>query len=339
MICFIGFHLGNESLILSGTIEISFFAQYIIFTSLFWIQVTLIAGYSLELYNKKLLIQLLPFYAIDFVIGLIMCNLLNTFIWPSLYILFISIFNKINIKQCAIKMAKIWGFIALFQAITSIYKLGLFQFEYASINTYQTLMLGIDLTIFIGVIYCLGGEKYYERFCSFLSAPSQITQNDNEDDLAWAEFKKLVGFKRAKAILLLLSIQIIQWLIILFCCKLGDRLIEGLAITISFIGFGFIIQKKWHSDSILMCTFISSVTFYCASKLIPAYGYTQLFPVLTGMFMVVGSYLVAVNSDKKCLKRMDDKIEEKYRLASEAIEQKILGADCGVNSINNGNIR
>jgi len=190
--------------------------------------------------------------------------------------------------------------------ITEIYKLNIFKVGF-DFSFFQLLILTIDLVVFLVVIYCTGGVKYALGKYHILSENIQTPKLDSEDLAEIEACKQLRGFKRIKAISLLLSFQSIQWAIVLLVCSIGDVLIEGLAITVSFVVFGTVIKRKWHSQSILICTISSAVIFYTAARFAPSYRYTQLLPVVIALLISYASYrVVVIQEDFERIKKEND---------------------------------
>ena len=303
---FIGFHLGYSGLLLIGEIDLPYWLQWIIQNVLFALNMFVVLSFVLDMYNIKIFKTLAIYMIPHLALALFHCSVLNAFILPGLYTLVCAWLRK-DLKQSFMRWLKISSFILCYELAASFVKLGYFHFNILNTtNFYQQLMFSIDLLIYMFLFYCIGGEKYVRlvvrRECALVLRvfPESVEDAalDQEDKAEIAEFDKLVGFKRLKAIMILLGFQVAQWVLILFICTLGQVLLEGIAITTSFIVYGFIVKKRWHSKSLVICTLSSAALFYVSAKSIPVYGYTQLFPIVVGLLLIYALYRAAIITDK-----------------------------------------
>jgi hypothetical protein len=150
----------------------------------------------------------------------------------------------------------------------------------------------------------LGGEKYYGLELSFSPEDFQSPTHDHEDDLAVEAWNRLQGFAKAKAIALLLIYHVIQVMIILALCRIGNVFIEGICIVTSFLVYGFVIKRRWHSKSLLICSSISFAMFYVAARSIPSVHYSKFIPIVIGLLLVYSLYRVSIYVESHELKQV-----------------------------------
>ena len=93
--------------------------------------------------------------------------------------------------------------------------------------------------------------------------------------------------------------------------------IESLIIAISFVVYGVVIQRRWHSKSFLICTLLSIALFYLTAKLYSmtiGLNISQFLPVIIGLLLVYAMYRIGIVSDSKSEKfkelENNDKKEE-----------------------------
>jgi len=298
---FIGFHIGYDGLLLVGEINLPVFARIAIEFILFSINSFLIMSTILAEYTKKIWKILIPFLTVWLPFSLFFPGSILATIVPVLYVLVWSIHRK-DFKKSFLRFLIITGIICAYQFFSLILKVGYCSFEYNSLTMYQELMVSIDLIIFLTVIYAVGGEKYVRMdSCKLVLFPAEIQDpaDDHETSVIMEQFQKLQGFKRLKGMSLLLGFQIIQWGLILLVCTADSLLLEGAVITTSFIAFGFIIQKRWHSKSILICTLSSVAMFYIAAKVTISFHYSQFFSVIIGLLLIYALYRIAICTEQK----------------------------------------
>ncbi|MCL2053800.1 MAG: hypothetical protein FWG90_05075 [Oscillospiraceae bacterium] len=300
--CFVAFHLGFRVFLIEGDLNIPAWLEFSLTAVLFYINLFLIGSFIIDEYNFRTALKLmLPYFGFDLACSILIENaysyaFLFTGVLPFVYMLVLS-FKRKNFKSAVKRLCRAYMIIAIFQVITEIYKLNIFKVGF-DFSFFQLLILTIDLVVFLIVIYCTGGVKYALGKYHILSENIQTPKLDSEDLAEIEACKQLRGFKRIKAISLLLSFQLIQWAIVLLVCSIGDVLIEGLAITVSFVVFGTVIKRKWHSQSVLVCTISSVVIFYTAARFAPSYRYTQLLPVVIALLISYASYRVVVIQDE-----------------------------------------
>ena len=327
LFCWIGFRLGYDGLIIVGSVELNYWVKESLRILFFSLQYFLILSYVINKYSIK---EVLPFYIPLFILniccGYIFQNLIASGIIPFVYILCISAYNKDLLG--GFKRAIIMnGSIVIYQIIAMSFKIGYDRIGYNTMNSYEWLICSIDLFILILLIYAMGGEKDgLSRKCLVFPENVESAKLDNEDDLSLFEFSKLQGFKKIKAMSLLLFFQALQWSIILLVCSLGNVFIEGLVITTSFIVHGFIIKRRWHSNNIAFCTLCGAMIFYVAAKLTISFAYSQFFSIMVGLVIVYLLYRISIFIDEQEIKRSEEtyqrlvKIKEQIDSAKESLD-------------------
>lgn len=336
----VGFYLGHDGLILVGDIDLPIVVYGIINFIVFAIQFILLSCIILSEYSKKIFKIAIPyliayFVSVPFFSGYL--KFIPTSAWV-LYLLVWAIIRK-DLKQSTKRALKISLFVMVFEFVELIVKAGQFTFGYNVLNQYQWLIYSIDLIIFITFLFAIGGEKHYELLglavrrsrWERILCPEQIEDalDDAETSAELKIWQAMKGFARIRAMSLLLGFQLMQWTIILFVCFISNVFIEGLVITASFICHGFIIKRRWHSNSLIVCTLVSAAIFYVASHISISFQYSQLFPVVIGLVLIYSLYRVAlltdaknniINVDQKEINKID-KLEQNIDIAWHRIDE------------------
>ncbi len=311
LFCYIGFHLGYEGLLLVGEIDLPYWATIIIGSLLYSANIYLVFSIVLGNYENTVLKRVIPFCVLDTIICLIYPSSVICSITMAGYLLIQAIIKKD--KHIAIRLAIVVLLIYSFQSLTYMIKLGYRPITDWAVSEYQALAYSVDMILFLLVIYCIGGERHNGQTLERVIFPEdfEAVKLDQEDLAELEAWNKQQGFKRIKSIALLLGFQVVQWMIILAVCNLGNVLVEGLVITISFVTYGTVVRYKWHSKSLVCCTLASAGMFYAAAQIIPSFGYSQLLPVCVGLILIYCMYRVAVYTDGyKDLKQRIHQIED-----------------------------
>jgi hypothetical protein len=285
---------------LIGEVKLPFIAEQMIGFSLFTAHSFLFSGIFLDEYGLPLFKTMLPLFGIDFIVGFF-----PRFPGISTYILFAYLAGVAIHKRKFIKCAKaFWVKLLLmyaYQAVILVIKTGHMHVGYNMLTTYENLMLCIDNLIFTALLYGIGGAKHYGQRLERFIHPEEISSDvdDQEDRDEVAAWQQLQGFVRFRAVALLLLFQLLQWGLILFVCKIGNVLVEGVVMSGSFVVYGLFVKNRWHSKSLIVCTLTTCAMFYVAARAIPAFGYTQLMPVVVGLALIYGLYRVSLYTHKK----------------------------------------
>ena len=311
--------LGYEGFLLTGSIYMPVWATYVVSTLLFMINFIMWAGIIWNEYSRNLLKYSLPYLAIYIKTEILFQpSLLTSFMLPMAYILIISVFMS-SFKESIIRCLKFLGLMVPFQFIALVVRTGLFIGNPPT-AIYQAFIMSIDLLLFTGILFCKGGARYYVRpsvdlESSVFPEAIEIAQQDSEDRAAIGSFAVLSKWRKASAIFLFIAFQVFQWTIALAICLIGNVFWEGFALSASFVAFGFIVKRRWHSNSIVLCTLASAAMFYVGARLLPSLYFSWLLPVLLGLTLIYALYRISIHTD-----RMSNMQEELERLTSFKLE-------------------
>lgn len=303
---FIGFHLGYEGLVLIGEVELPLWFYALCKIILCVYQLAIVTCTVLDEYSRKVIkpiiivtMEYLLSTAILSLFGSVsaMANCAASGIIPMLCLIAIAGWQgKLN-KVFLGRAVAIAFTITTYQFITIVTKTGDFTLGYNALSQYQWFMWSIDMNIFITILFAWGGVKNelvgeilkrFSRKHVLRSETIGVAHSDNEDREAVAAFVSLVGFQRIFAVATMISIQIVQWGIMMAICAIGNVLAEGILISLSFAVHGFIIKRRWHSKSGTGCLLFCSAMFYVAAKAIPSTGYSQLIAIVIGIVLLLG---------------------------------------------------
>lgn len=199
---------------------------------------------------------------------------------------------QVGFKKALLYYGQIVGAGGIYQLTVTQLKLGTTIPGAMQSSANQMLMYSIDVLLLYLVFYCIGGERHYVEH-SVRSEDFQSADHDPEDRAAIEAFQKLRGFAKLKASALLLVYHVAQCILIYAICRVGDRGVECLVLVPSFIFFGWIIKRRWHSKSLLVCTGVTVGMFYVAARALPAFKYSQFLPVIAGLLLAYSLYQVA----------------------------------------------
>jgi len=311
LFCYVGFCLGYNGLILIGEIEVPKFINDIIKTAFYLIQTFLLISFCLDCYKLKSLLPLFLIFSVVYLISGFIFNFAILYIsntLPLLIVLVVSIKNK-HFKKSLKRLFVLNLSILIYQYLVLIVKVGCFEFCYNALTVYQGWMISIDMIILIIIFWLIGGEKNYALAFEYVVFPEDVgvVQEDIEDGLVQKEWAELQGYKLCKAIMLLFGFQLLQWLIVLLVCWIGNVFIEGVIITVAFVAYGFVIKNKWHSNSIVLCSALATVIFYAAAKITIAFKYSQFFSIFIGLILIYMFYRLGVMVNQKNKKELEIK--------------------------------
>jgi len=335
IICVVSAAMGyNKLAIENQDLVLSPLGFYIIQSVVFAIQIFIMCSVVLNKYNVGIIKFVIPLVLIKHVAEQIISQQFVAFVLPIVYLItvIIAFYKDKNLRVKSFKRM-VWFSVsvAIYQLSVLFYKLG----HITTLTTYEWVISSIDLIIFMVLLYLIGGEKdvprisdksvcspvfpNYGRFNFLFPQNFNVVRCDNEDSLALEQFAALTGRKRLKAMLLLLGFNLFQWVIVLIVCNFDNVFIEGLIVTTSYICFGFIIRRRWHSKNLLVCTSIATVLFYGCAKF-SAFKYTQFTPILLGLLITYMMYRISLIVDKKTEKAIleeEEKIIAKQNIINE----------------------
>lgn len=336
--CLIGFKLGYDGLFLVGNIELLYLVRVLLKDFLFGIQTLLFYSFILNDYSIRSVLKVtLPYLAIHCIITLFYTSPFMAWVAPQLYVMGIALWRR-GFKGSLARAVLVILIVAGYEALAIMLKVGLEKLGYNSLSMYEWLVMSIDLLIVSILVYAKGGVEYYARLAvrqqrrrpawELVLFPGSVCNASHSDEGSNEAtfYSSLSNFERLVAMSSLLLVQLVQWALILFICKLGNVFIEGLVITASFVAHGFIIQRRWHAKKLVVCTLSSASLFYISAKLSVAFYYSQLFPILVGLALVYTLYRfsiyldnLAINKSQKELERLK-KIEHSMQIAWEQID-------------------
>jgi len=306
--CFIASAMGHSNFLIGETPTLPFLAENSIALATFFTQFILWTGLALQEYSSKLIKLCAPYLAIHLAAAALMpLSLVVTTLLPMLYMLFLAYLRK-DLKQSAVQLIKITAIIAIYQIISIPIKTSVVDWQtFNQPSAIHVALYSIDLIIFMLILYFEGvfSNVNIQIFLArspwkhFMDAEDfKSPRADNEDLQAIQEVRSLPILPKIGALTILLGFNLVQWAIILIACHFGDIFLEGLILSISFLLHGLIIQRRWHSNSVTVCTITSTAIFYIGAKAIPGFYYTQLAPIVAGLLLVCGLYCLDVHLEQ-----------------------------------------
>jgi hypothetical protein len=240
-------------------------------------------------------------------------QLITSFVLPLVFLVIMSMMSNQRIQS--LKYLSAFSAIFILYSVLSIWsKTGQFVLVYNQMSQYAWFIWSIDMNIFSIALFLYGGVKHFRTRKQpgllglvlgtdrrkFILCPEaiDIPRQDSSDSQAISELNQLKGVQKLAAVFLILSSQIVLWMVYLGVCKIGNVFIEGMLITLSFVVNGFFIRRRWHSNSVILCTSICALMFYVSARAIPSYGYSQLFPVVIGIVLLYALYRIGIYIDK-----------------------------------------
>lgn len=310
--CLIGFKLGYNGLLVVGTVAMPQVVTNMLGYLVRMLHAFFVFSYVSRKYNKSFIKPFVVFMfmslatneLVDYRFGLLGHTLI-----PMVYFAVVSAywFKKANdILQMLLRLLVVNVAMIVYQLAAMLIKLSTIHFSSATLSEYEWLLCSVDMSLLLLLFYAIGGvssceEHSYARWSGrwkLLVLPEDIesAQVDSVDLEELSKWQQMRGYLRVAAVALLILIQVIQWSVILLVCSIGNVLIEGLILSACFVVFGSVVQRRWHTDSVVKCTLLCSLTFYIAAKAIPSFGYTQLMPVVVGIVLIYASYRASLLS-------------------------------------------
>lgn len=104
-----------------------------------------------------------------------------------------------------------------------------------------------------------------------------------------------------------IAFNILTLVIILIIARLNNAFIEALFITLAFWLSKKSFGKPYHCKSVITCFLVSSITYYCLTRLTIEIGISFLIPILLGILLsYITTNLVKRNYDNKLYKGMPE---------------------------------
>lgn len=119
-----------------------------------------------------------------------------------------------------------------------------------------------------------------------------------------------------------IAFNILTLVIILVIARLNNALMEAIFITLAFWLSKRAFGKPYHCKSVITCFLVSSLTYYCLTRLTLETGITFLIPILLGVLLsYVTAKLVKNNYDNKLYKGMPE--EDFMELITKVTDNKL----------------
>ena len=295
----VAWRLGFQGFLIAGSVDVPLWVEILTTHLLFYLEIFVLISVSTKIYSRKIFNYFIPLVAVDVLVCQLIMSMTSvdtmavSSLLPLIYVL-VCVIIKGNAPRGALRAFVVFAVVGVYQALSIFLLTGTFTFAYNYVSFYQRLVFAIDMSICWALIYFynLGGCDESKTKLSFLDEKIYENHKGSDDESVW--LSKLSPRQRAAAYCFdFLVFQIPQWLFILFVVHLGNAFLRGLAITVSFVCHGFIIRKKWHSNSIIVCSLASAAMFYVAARALPPYRYTQLLPIVVGLLLLYALYRVA----------------------------------------------
>lgn len=119
-----------------------------------------------------------------------------------------------------------------------------------------------------------------------------------------------------------IAFNILTLVIILVIARLNNAFIEALFITLAFWLSKKSFGKPYHCKSVITCFLVSSITYYCLTRLTIEIGISFLIPILLGILLsYITTNLVKRNYDNKLYKGMSE--EDFMELITKVTDNKL----------------
>jgi len=201
------------------------------------------------------------------------------------------------------------------------------------ISVYTALMFSIDAILVLLLVWAYGGVKHVRRV-EFLVFPRRtrdgqqrlrIIESETSDSKQIPQAattdvdinrSSVTSFEKWLMKAFILSIQILQWIFILWVCSLDNLFLEGLVMTTSFICHGMIISRRNHLKPVVLCTLAATAMFYTAARFSISFQYSQFIHIIIGLILSYTLYLVAIQFEKNAKKELKSELERIKKLES-----------------------
>lgn len=300
--------LGFQGFLLVGNIEVPILVQNFVDGMLFYATFLPLVGISLNEYSIKLIGLTIPFM----IVASIVCSLTTetffmSMIAPIIYILLIGLLRK-DFKSTLKRTIVISIIVILYQIPTSFIKLNCLPLNQNNFSAFQKWVYTIDFVVFMIILFLFGGGITYGKHI-FHAKSKETYDNCNESSEIAKEFSSLSKWERIFTMILFFGIQILQTIVILVICNFVTSItLKLLIIMASFLIHGQFLKERWHSNSIVACTLISSSMFFVSASLSPSFFTFQLIPIVIGMLLVYSLYKIKVMQDKKTFAKWKENI-------------------------------
>lgn len=303
--------LGFQGFLLVGNINVSYTIQYIVNNILFYISFAPWVGISINEYSSQLIKFTLPYMIISNILS-IFCTgtFLASVVMPNIYILVLGLIRK-DFKGTFKRNFITVTILVLYQILASFLKLNTIPLNQNNFSVFQQWAFTVDYIIFAIVLFLFGGGYYSSNKQSFNAKSQETNDSGDESSKIFKEFSSLSKWERTFTMILFFGIQVLQMIIILLICNLvGAMSLKFLIIMASFLIHGIFLKERWHSNSIIVCTLLSSSMFFVAASLTPSFFTFQLIPIIMGLLLVYSLYKIKIMQDKKTFTKWKETIKE-----------------------------
>lgn len=317
----VSWHMGYTGLlIIPVDINLTRPVQFGLESLLYAIHMTLLFGYVLDVYSHKLTYVVIPYVILTAILMWWIPSSLLLNICMLLYIFGASLALR-DFKKSSIRLLISGGIIIAHNLLSMMGRFGTYNQMELSLS--QALVGSVDLIVISVSIFCIGGIKHVDKACERLLFPESIRNPrlDREDLRSISTFTARRGFARVASMALLACFNLAQWAIILGICNMFGGLIEGLLLTASFIVLGTVVQRRWHSHSLVICTLASSALFLVAVRVLPSFHNSQFLPVVTALLLLYGLYRLDILVAKSQItnEKLVDELKNRGYTSTEAI--------------------
>lgn len=276
--------------------------DYAISFILFFINIFFVFGITLDIKPKMALLLSVAYTPLYLALVMIRQDaLITTVLAPFSVCLIYAIAKRISIRKVLIRYLILSCCVIGYQYISFIVKSGLSVTDYGiTLDSISKIFYQIDQYILMALLYLKVGVDFAILPLELVVRAKDIEHatQDDEDLDAIKEFQALSKRKRIKTSVLLLAFQVFQLFCVLLVCMIGDRLLEGILILAGFFASGFVIKKRWHSNSLIVCTLSSVLMFYLSSRAILPANISMFMPIVIGLVISYSLYRVAVYTEE-----------------------------------------
>jgi hypothetical protein len=317
---FTAFKLGYDGFLVVGKLEPPKVIEFIIGFILFYLQFYMMTAYSLLDYRRKQIINLIKISSVFVVFAIIawimqneIFSFIGTGVLPCVYITALSIKRK-NFKSTMKRLGFLLITVFIFQLFSLLAKNGQAQLGYTHAPFLTYIIMSFDLMILYIIFFLKGGvedasKKKESRMvwkCPSFPAPVESISGC-ADNLAEADkFYNLKGLEKLLAVVILMGFNVLQWGFVMITIAFVDNIIiEALAVSISSIAFGFIIQRRYHCKTVVSCTILAFVIYYLIAKALSisvSFAYSQFLPVIIGGLLTYSLYRIGITVELRNLK-------------------------------------
>jgi hypothetical protein len=284
-----------NSFLLVGNLDFPMWGKWLLSFSTFAFQIHLFSTYALITRPRYMMLASLLYSAVKQALSL---TAIPPFILSGVlpYILMIAYgFRKQAFKKTLFRVLKLYVVVGVYQGMSEVIKLGAFKLGYSVLEPYQFVLWNTELVILLFVISMKGGSSYArDRFYNLFPGGGQSLRARHQSGENVQAYDELHGLERVISRFAVYGYQLFQWALILIVCALGSVFIEGLIISSAFALYGLIIKNRWHSKSLVACTFASINMIAMPALLIPSFKYSQFLPIIIGFIIVYGLYRAAL---------------------------------------------